>query len=383
MSAQMTKKERVLAAVRRHDVDYVPCSPFFNSQDWVQRFHRRYNFPFGPSRQESVRYGVEELGLDMVVGVGWRTFYPAKEVSARTWLDDDVLRKVWTTPAGELEAAVKYDPFWPHGRDIPFFTDYSIGRFVKPWLQSEQDLECLSHILLPPRSQEHLDEIEFAFRHATWLAGEYDLAVMFSGGSGLTGAQQLCDSEAICLMSVDNPQLLDAYAGLEHRLTMKHYEIALDLGVDIIRRNGFYESCDFFSPTFLQDVLGARLREEAGIVHQAGKVIGYTLLTGYTPLTEHLAATDLDCIITPDPFFRGEDPRKLHAALGERMSFWSGPSDTVHTPWDDQEAVRQAVRDTFEIFGKKGLLIAVCSSFKAPHPWANMLALVDEWKKLR
>ena len=100
-------------------------------------------------------------------------------------------------------------------------------------------------------------------------------------------------------------------------------------------------------------------------------------------MTEHLAGLGLDCIVVPDPFFEGEKPHALRDALQDSTSFWTGPSDTLHMPWDNKEAVRQAVRATFAIFGKTGLIIAACSSCKAPFPWENTLAMVDEWKRLR
>lgn len=379
----MTSAERVVAAIKREDVDYVPCSPFFNPQDPIQRRGKTYNFPFGPAHEDRVRYGVEKLGLDMVVNVGWPRYYPDAEVSSETRLEGNTLTKEWLTPSGTLSCKVKYDDRWPHGLDIPLYTDYTIGRFVKPWLENEQDLKCLSHILLPPRTDRHKHAIDFAWLEAKRLADEYSLAVKFTAGTGLTGMQQLCDTANLCLMAADNPDLIDAYLEMEHRLALEHYAIALDLGVDIVRRNGFYETCDFFSPSFLKTMLGHRLKKEAAVVHEAGRVIGYTILTGYTPLTEHLGATEIDCLVAPDPFFRGEDPGKLRRDVGDSMSFWTGPSDTVHMPWDDQEAVRKAVRDTFAIFGKRGLLITVCSSAKAPHPWANAMAMIDEWRRLR
>ena len=206
---------------------------------------------------------------------------------------------------------------------------------------------------------------------------------MVSIGLGLTGAQHLIDSAPICFMTIDNPELIDAYLELEHDVTMKNYEIALDFGVDIVRRNGFYESCDFYSPEMLSRFLKRRINDEARIVHEAGRVIGYTVLTGYTPMLDHLAALDLECLFTPDPFFEGEDPVALNAACGDTKSFITGPSDTIHMPWDDQRAVREAVERTFEIFGKEGLIIAACSSAKAIHPWKNTLALIEAWKDLR
>ena len=235
MRDRMTSRERLLAAIRRQPVDYVPCSPFLNPQDRIQRLGQTYNFPFGPSREETVQYGVEVLGLDMVVSVTWQSHFPKPGVSSRMRMEGNVLEKVWSTPAGDLLGSIHYDNSWPHGYDIPFFTDYSIGRIIEPWLQTEQDLACLKHILCPPESDSDLADV-------------YRLATILETGTGLSGAHQICDSERLCLMAIDNPDLIDGYLELEHTLNMKNYEIGLDIGVDIIRRNGFYETTDFFSP---------------------------------------------------------------------------------------------------------------------------------------
>ncbi|MBT3274314.1 MAG: hypothetical protein HN368_14245 [Spirochaetales bacterium] len=378
----MNHRERVLAAIRRKPVDYVPCSPFLNPQDSVQRLGKTYNFPFGPSREETIQYGVEVLDLDMHVSVTWQFFYPDPSVSSRVWMDNNVLHKTWTTPAGELHSAIRYDEHWPHGYDIPFYTDYSIGRFDDPWITSEEDLRCLEHILLPPRTVDQLAKLRFYWHEAKALAGRYGLATMLSAGSGLTGAHQVFDSERLCILVLDNPELIESYLDFEHRCTMKNYEIALDFGVDIIRRNGFYESCDFFSPQLLENLLDKKLSEEISLVHQTDSVIGYTMLTGYTPQTARLGRLGFDCIMTPDQFFKGEDPKALYRDAGS-ASFWTGPSDTLHMPWDDRDAVRQSVRTTFETFGKEGLILSPCSSAKSPHPWENVIAMIEEWKEQR
>ena len=80
---------------------------------------------------------------------------------------------------------------------------------------------------------------------------------------------------------------------------------------------------------------------------------------------------------------QGGDARALKQKLGHRVSFWTGPSDTIHMPREDPDEVRRAVRHVFEVFGKTGLLITLCSSSKAVFPWANVLAMIEEWKNLR
>ncbi len=66
---QMTSRERVLRAMRRQSVDYVPCSPSFNALSDAQRHGKRWSFPWGPSQYEQIHYSVTELGTDSVVNV--------------------------------------------------------------------------------------------------------------------------------------------------------------------------------------------------------------------------------------------------------------------------------------------------------------------------
>ncbi|NQU10562.1 hypothetical protein HQ590_07225 [bacterium] len=378
----MTSKERVLAAIRRQPVDHVPCAPFMNPQDWPQRLGKRWQYPFGPSLHETLHYMVEVLGVDQVVPIGWGC-YPEAGVCAKVWQEGDILHKSVETPSGTLHAAVHSTDQWPCGFDIPFFSDYMPAHAVEQWVKTRRDVQCLRHVLLPPRSKQDLDGIRFDVRQMQRLADTYQLATVFYFGTGLSGALQMFGPTELCLQTAEDPELIDAYLELDHQYNLSNYELALDLGVDVVRRNGFYESCDLYSPQMLQRFLGRRLLAEARLVHQAGKPFIYTCLSGLTPMLEHLAGLDLDGLVCPDIFLKREDAAAMRAGLGSRMSFWTGPSDTLHMPVDNPDAVRQAVRCVFEAFGKTGLLITPCSSSKAVFPWPNVLAMIEEWKTLR
>jgi hypothetical protein len=49
---------------------------------------------------------------------------------------------------------------------------------------------------------------------------------------------------------------------------------------------------------------------------------------------------------------------------------------------DDPEAVRSEVRKAVEIFGRRGFVLGVTNSIRRHFPWANTLAMIDEWKRL-
>ena len=209
------------------------------------------------------------------------------------------------------------------------------------------------------------------------------MPIVASAGLGLTGGLQLFGPAELCETSLTDPGLVEAYLDVEDRLSTAHTELALELGADIIRRNGFYETTDFFSPAQLDAFLGKRLERQIRTVHQAGKVIGYTALSGVVPMLGNLARLEFDCLVAPDFFFKGMDATLARERLGERYSFWTGPSDTIHLPYDNPTAVRRAVRSTFQTLGRRGLILSPCSSSKAVFPWSCIEAMVDEWKKLR
>ena len=237
--------------------------------------------------------------------------------------------------------------------------------------------------MLPPRTKEHLDSLRFIYSEAKTLVDEFHLATTVDIGLGLTGAMQLIGAENLCLMTIDQPDLVDGYLELEHQANIRYMEIAAEMGVDIIRRNGFYETSDFYSPEMLERFLGKCLRKETDVVHQAGKLFGYCVNTGVMPILDYLSGFDFDCLMQIDIDDKGIDLAKVKEKLGGSMSFWIGPSGNTHMWSKDTEVVCQAVRDVFETFGKQGLLITACSTASSIMPWENTLAMIDECKKLR
>ena len=375
----MTSKERVCAALKRQDFDYVPCSPFFNNLEDAQRIGHRWEFPWGPSQQEMISHCVNSLDIDPIVQLAVGQVVPDAEVSFRVWEENGVIRKVWETPAGQLRAEVRYDELWPYGLDIPLYSDY-IGHYNEPWLKTSEDLECLRYVLARVVVS---DAMAFSNRECRDLADRYQLATRADVGSGLTGAQQLCSAESLCMMTIEQPELVHGYLELEHQLNLQMIKVAADQGVDIIRRNGFYETCDFYSPQMLSTFLMTRLQAEIEQVHAYGKISGYTVHTGVEPMLDYLAGLDFDCIMHIDTAFRDIDMHRVKDKLEANKSFWVGPSNTFHMFASDPEVVRQNVRDMFEVFGRKGWLLTACPSIHSIMPWENTLAMIDEWKKLR
>ena len=186
----------------------------------------------------------------------------------------------------------------------------------------------------------------------------------------------------LCMMTIDNPGLVNAYLEHEHQITLRTLDVLAKCGVDIIRRNGFYETADFYGPETLETFLGARIRREVQAARTAGMLTSYTVNTGVMPILDYLASLGFDSIFGIDIAFKGVELPALKAKLGERMSLWIGPSSVFHIR-RGPEFTRDAVRDVFEVIGRKGLILVPCVSAHSIMPWESTLAMIDEWKKLR
>lgn len=384
MAPAMTSRERMLAAIRREPVDYVPCYGSFNPLLPVQRRGHTWNFPWpeDATLEEQLAYQVGELGLDELVHINVTPTAPAAGVHARSWVDDGVLHKSYITPCGELHAAVRYDDKWPHGHDIPFYSDFNVGHFVEPWLQTEADLACLQQVQAPRSVGQIVDAARESVAVAAKAARRYGLALCSRGGLGLTGAQHLFGASQLCLAVIEQPELVEAYLEHDHQINLRTIAALGELGCDVVIRNGFYETADFYSPAMLDRYLTRRLNAEGAAIHAAGMVSAYTVHTGVMPILNHLAGLQLDSLTGIDLAFHGVDPVRVRDTLSPTKALWTGPSSTYHI-WQGPEATRQAVRQVFEIFGRTGLILTQCVSSHSIMPWESTLAMVDEWKRLR
>ena len=380
----MTSRERLLSAIRREPVDYVPCCASFNPLSETLRKGYRWNFPWSADStlDEQLQYQVDELNLDQVVSVPVNLCRPKPGIEARVWLDEDVLHKTYQTPSGELHASIRHNERWPHGRDIPFYSDFNIGHFLEPWIQNEADLACFADIVRLCDSRQVLAEARECVLRSLVPAQRYNLATIAHVGMGLTGAQHLFGATQLCVMTLDNPGLVEAYMEHEHRINLRTIDVLGECGVDIVRRNGFYETADFYGPDMLTRFVGPRVRREAEAARAAGMLTSYTLHTGVAPILDYVAALGVDSAFGIDIAFKGLDLQAVKRTLGGNQALWIGPSSAYHL-WAGPQATREAVRRVFSVFGKTGLILAPCVSAHSIMPWESTLAMVEEWKELR
>ncbi len=380
MIAQITSRERMLAALRRQPVDYVPCCPFFSASLKGPQYTWQ-------SRADSLDRIVNGLGLDGVVVVSLNeSWHP--DVTTRLWTESragepwPILHKEISTPRGPLTAAIRVTDDLEHPNDIPLNSDWNVSRFVKPWLQTLEDVERYRYVHLLP-SDEEIARARESFAAARKVADQYGVITYAPCGMGLTSAIQLFGPAQAIMLSMDAPEIIERFLEIDHAATMRRAEVLADLGADVICRNGFYETTDFWSPSQIRRFLVPRLKEEIEVMRCGGAAVTYTVCTGIMPMLDILAELDFDGYFSIEPALGNQDMRVVAARLCDRHAIWGGVSGPIHIGEGTPQIARQAVRDALAIFGQRGLILSAIPSIRAHWPWKNALAMFDEWRRIR
>jgi len=376
----MNSRERILAALRRQDVDYVPCCCFFTPSLVGPRYTWK-------GRADTLDKIVNGLGLDGYVHTGIEaSWHP--EVTARVWREErsgerwPILHKEIRTPKGPLTAAIYITDDLEHKEDIPLISDWNVSRYVKPWLQTMEDVERFRYVYLPPLDRDIAVARE-RFAAEKRLAEEYGVITRAHCGLGLTAAILMFGAQQAVMVSMDHPEIIQRFLEIEHQATMKRAELLASLGVDVIVRNGFYETTDFWSPGQLEHFLLPLLSDEVKVMKSGGAAVTYTVETGIMPMLDMLAKLDFDGYHAIEPALGHQDMRMVADRLCDRHSTWGGVSGPIHIGEGTPEIARQAVRDAFATFGKRRLVLSAVPSIRAHWPWENALAMFDEWRRLR
>lgn len=375
----MTSRERLIAAIHCEPVDYVPCAQYF-----YRGFPGR-----GPCASERALLDLyREFDLDGHVHLGAPTT-PAPGVTSEVWKTEGgaVVNKVYHTPAGDLTAAIRpSEEVVATGRmswnDIELFSDFNPAHYVKPWIATIQDIECFRHVQACP-SEADIDAFRKNAASRKALADEYGYILIGGAGYGLTLLLDLMGAEALMLASMDQPELLDRFMEIEHAVNLCQIDLLASAGVDLIIRDGFYETTDFWSPEQIRRFVLPRINREAERAHARGIPLMYTVCTGIMPLLAMYSEALFDGLITYETKLAGQRLEPIAAALAGRKCLWGGISDCEDLGRGTPDTVRQAVRDLLAAVGRRGVIVSAVPSIKPDRPPANVLAFFDEWRRVR
>lgn len=390
----LSSRERLLATIRCQEPDYVPLllhpfgfRPWWTADwsDWDQVVQAKAWL---------------EMGLDAWLGVEPpMTFHP--DVTVR-WRTERRAQDRWPcmineyeTPAGTLRQEVFLtddwiSSDWPEHRGvapcISLLDDYNVPRYRACMIQDEQDVEKLKYLLTPMTDKQatHLRE-----QTAAVAAEARRLGVLLraTASSGTDAAVWLCGVEPLVNMAIDRPDLFDALLDIIHRREKRNVEVLLDTPVDLIMRRGYYEGTSFWSPSIYRHFFQPRIKELTNLVHQGGRLMGYTMSVGFMPLHHELLEIGYDMHFLLDPLEPGGGPAdlpKLKAAWNGRISVFGGINQHITLQRGSVEDVRREVFSTVRTLGPGGgLCLVPVEAIHSFTPRRSLEAVLDAWKEIR
>ena len=372
----MSCRERILSALKCEDIDHTPCCPKF----WTG-YPRPQAFPW-TDKEQRYDWVINELGADDVVyfKVASPEYETVSRRESRAGSPYPVLHSRIETPRGMLKASLYATPDYPYP-EIRFFSDWAASRYEKPWIADQEDVEKFASIYLPP-GEDHFKKAEQDFKRQKETADRWGMPIIGKLGMALSGIINMMGAEKAVITSMEKPGIIERFLGAMYRRTDKILDMMLSLGVTIFLRNGWYDSTDFWSPRQFSEWVVPQMKKEIESVHNAGGVYIYQMCTGIEPLLPILNKLPFDCLLEPEPVLGNMSMEKLKQSLPGK-SFWGGLSAPVHLEKGNEETVREAVREAFRIFGRKGFILKAVPSIRAHLPRGNILAMFDEWKNLR
>jgi uroporphyrinogen-III decarboxylase len=389
MNKNLSSRQRLLRAINKQDIDYLPCS--FMS------------FAIMRKRQNEDWYAValaeKAMGLDPMLFIPMASRAERREhpdlrglpvrlgssVTTRQWKDGNLLQKVYDTPAGPLSTQVRISEDWPHGDRIPFLDDYQVPRAEKPLITGADDLPALSFLLAQPDPQDlaafHLEAQtarNFAEREGVLLAGGW--------GVGMDMANWLCGMQNLMMLAIDQPAFVEELLEMIHLWNMARMRVVLSAPVDIYIRRAWYEGCDFITPRFFKQYVLPRIQREAALAHEYGSQFGYICSSGTRPMLDLYAESGIDVLIGVDPIQGTHtDMPLMKARLAGKVSLWGGVSAAVTVERGSEDEVRQAVQLAISSLGPKEFILSPVDNLTVddPHTWENIRVFISEWQKSR
>ncbi|KKR03616.1 MAG: hypothetical protein UT30_C0024G0011 [Candidatus Uhrbacteria bacterium GW2011_GWF2_39_13] len=374
----MNSKERLTRAMRGQEVDYLPCSIYFNSN--LQVNGHRLN-----GTEDYCKLALE-LETDPFISVSIKSsMHPDVKTESRIEQvkgeEFPILWQIWQTPEGELSQAVRLTGDISDWRQI-HWGDHSASNIYKPLIESSKDVGKVRYLYQPTTDEDYCQSLS-ANKKSFDIANKYGIPTLLTYGEGLALPMFMMGAENLLFFCIDHPDEFNELAQIGHEVSMRKINLAKKMNVDILKRFGGYEMTNFFNPQIFEKVVMPKLKKEVQFAHELGMLIYYRVVTGMEPLLEQIASIGFDCIEGGEPHLSKCSLEDWHDAFAGKTCSWTGISTPVILGSDSTEKVREEVRRVINIFGRKNFILGVTNSIRNHFPWENTLAMIDEWKKIR
>ena len=194
-------------------------------------------------------------------------------------------------------------------------------------------------------------------------------------------AWSLCGMENLMMQFLLDPGFVEALFGKILDYNMEIIRTACGYGID-----GFYFGDDYgqqtgmlMSPEVWRKFIKPGLAEMIGCVKERGKITALHSCGDITSILPDLIEIGLDIYQTVQPEIY--DLPKLAREFGDGLAFWGGISTQKDLPFEDPAGVRRIAREAMKVLGENGgYILSPTHRIPGDVPVENVLALIDAAK---
>lgn len=363
--AQMTGRERLLAAVRHEEPDRVPISPRIQwswlDPDGRHRLQELYDPVIDPMD------GVAPLTPNYICSHPDAYDLPEVRVEQRRYQDGNyqVVERVFHTPAGTLSDRTKIPPpEREYGMSPnPVITEHLV--------KSREDLPCLRYIL--PEIEGNYDHVR---QRMAELGDRGVVVVRIYSEVGRNAGEARNMQDLMMDYHVDRP-LFDELLAIFQERTLAEAKAAMEAGAEWVFHNSYYNSISAgWSPAIFEEVFVPNIRAVAELVHGYGGHVDYYDDGHLAKTMRTIADCGVDVLetCTPPPMC-DFDLREAKAAIGSQVTL-KGYVDLLYVVMrGTPESIERTVAEAMEIAKPGGgFIIGSSDTFRDGTPPENMHA---------
>ncbi|UCF96169.1 MAG: hypothetical protein JSV89_13395 [Spirochaetaceae bacterium] len=406
LQTSMNSRERILCALNHQEPDHVPL--YIMLMGSSSDYEPATGFDFGNLHRYDVRrpYSIAHhirraeqllnLGVDDTLRVepplGWAEEYVVEGIkdlktSIRRRSAEEgtgtVIEKEYHTPQGLLKQTVQVTDDWPHGDNIPVFSDFSVSRSKEHLIKSPDDLEALKVLLGDPKTEEYQ---RFKEESAELRKAAQRLGVVLEGGRTSLGDSLiwLLGIEAAIMGAYDRIDFLEQLLDLLLEWESKRLELMIDQGIEILFHSAWYEMTDFFTPEVYRRLLKPRLQKLIKLCHEAQVRFAYIMTKSIDIYAEDFLELGMDCVFGVDPVQGGADLQTLKDKFRSRIAVWGGINSAVTLGQGSEQEIEQAVTEAIRILAPGGgfVLYPVDVVLAGANPWSKVKVMLNKWREI-
>ena len=400
--ADMTSRERMLAAIRRQEVDHIPLGQLFHSTVMRTPPEKEWRNQFERSRL------MKELGIDPVIDIWMPAPEPPPDIRVRKWAEDDpdgtgtLLCAAYETAAGELVQKVRKTPDWhdfshhtfmpswdghahrtaDQFEEIEMMDDWFTRRYTVPLVNGPQDLDAFECLLKAPTGELRETWLRNA-RKAGEIARDMDLLTHARRVSVGDWFMWVCLIEQFCMDMIEQPEYVDRFYDIVQNYNRDIVDMVLEAEPDVVQYRGWYDTPDYWGRERYRRILFPRIKELAQQVHEGGALFCCLLPEGHTLYRDMLAEMDVDVFLGLDPLAarKSEDFTLVKAVVGASACIWGGINAPVHVQNSTMAELEDFVRTAVDTLGPTGYIMNACMYINDDDVhWDRLMALIRAWR---